>query len=77
MIPFIFEVIQVERETVMIAWRFHWGLRELGQYFVVLSSIVICMLNLSVVFICVVIMHHFVVYLWRLFIMFNDVGVIL
>ena len=27
----LFLVFQVERETVMIAWRLHWGLRESGQ----------------------------------------------
>ena len=27
---FIFVVIQVERETVMTAWRLHWGIRESG-----------------------------------------------
>ena len=29
---FTFVVIQVERETVMTAWRLHWGSRELGKY---------------------------------------------
>ena len=28
----IFVVFQVERETVMTAWRLRWGLRELGHY---------------------------------------------
>ena len=27
---FIFVVIQLERETVMTAWRLHWELRESG-----------------------------------------------
>ena len=26
----LFLVFQVERETVMTAWRLHWGIRELG-----------------------------------------------
>ena len=26
----LFLVFQVERETVMTAWRLHWGLRESG-----------------------------------------------
>ena len=37
---FIFLVIQVEREIVMIAWRLHWGLRESGQ------CLVMCCLSL-------------------------------
>ena len=27
---YLFLVFQVERETVMTAWRLHWGLRESG-----------------------------------------------
>ena len=58
---FIFVVIQVERETVMTAWRLHWGIRELGQYRVICClSYLFRMLNLSIEIICVVVMPCFV-----------------
>ena len=46
--PLIFMVIQVERETVMTAWRLHWGTRELGQYWVIccLSCCFACLIYL-------------------------------
>ena len=59
----IFVVIQVERETVMTAWRLHWGyLRVRPILCHMLSSIVIRMFNISIVSLCVVIMHNFVVH---------------
>ena len=48
------------RETVMIAWRLHWGLLRVRPILChMLSSIVIRMFNLSTVSICIVIMHKF------------------
>ena len=56
----IFVVIQVERETVMTAWRLHWGHQRVRPIFChMLSSIIIRMFNLSTLSICVVIMHKF------------------
>ena len=44
---------------------------ELGQYLVVCClPFVIRMFNLSIMFICIFIMYHFVFYLWHLLIMF-------
>ena len=62
----------------MTAWRLRWGIRESDQYFYhLLSSFVIRMLNLSVVFICVVVMHHSVIYLWCFILLcLNNCGVI-
>ena len=66
--PFIYVVIQVERETVMTVWRLHWGFRELGQYLVIYClSFVIGMLNLFIVilFLCRYDAHFF--YLFVIF----------
>ena len=52
--PFIFVVIQVERETVMIAWRLHWG--DLESQINVLSYVVFL---LSIVSIRIIIIHIF------------------
>ena len=56
----IFVIIQVERKTVMTAWRLRWGLLRVRPILCyMLSSIVIRMFNLSTVSIYVVIMHKF------------------
>ena len=55
---FIFVVFQVERETVITAWRLHWGVLEIpANILSYVVFIVICMLNLSVMIICIIIMH--------------------
>ena len=47
---FCFVVFQVERETVMTAWRLHWGLLRVSPILChMLSSIEICML----IYLCV------------------------
>ena len=57
---FIFVVIQVERETVMAAWRLQLGtLRVRPLLCHMWSSIVIRMFNLSIVSFGVIIMHKF------------------
>ena len=57
---FMFVVFQVERETVMTAWRLHWGYQRVGPIlFHMLSFVVIRMFNLSIVSFDVVIMHKF------------------
>ena len=65
----------------MTVWRLHWEIREsreLDQYFChMLSSVVIRMLSLSIVFVCVVIMHHSVIYLTHFILLcLNNCGVI-
>ena len=73
---FIFAVIQVEWETVMTAWRLHWGLRESDQYSChMLSSVVIRMLSLSIVFVCIVIMHIFFCDLFTIFLYYVLINV--
>ena len=66
--PFYIVVIQVERETIMTAWRLHWELRESDQYFIIYCLFfVIRMLSLSFVSICIVIMHIFLCDLFTAF----------
>ena len=58
---FMFVVIQVERETVMTAWRLRWGFRESDQYFVIcLSFMLLRMLNLFVFYFCDVFVVSFI-----------------
>ena len=57
----IFVVIQVERETVMTAWRLHWGtwrVRPIPSH--MLSSMLFRMLNLSVFHFCDVFVTSFI-----------------
>ena len=57
----LFLVFQVERETVMTAWRLHWRLRESDQYFVIcLFFMLLRMLNLSVFYFCDVFVASFI-----------------
>ena len=56
----IFVVNQVERETVMTAWRLRWGLKRVRPILShMLSSMLFRMLNLSV-FILVMYLCHFI-----------------
>ena len=68
------------RETVMTAWRLHWGLRELSQYRVICCmSFVICMLSLSVVilFSCRYNARFFFIFIFHPYLHFNNFDFIL
>ena len=75
---FMFVVIQVERETVMTAWRLHWGpLESQANILSYVVFIVIRMLNLSAVIICIIVMYCLVFQLWHFILLcLNNCGVI-
>ena len=75
---FMFMVIQVEQETVMTAWRLHWGVLESqANILSYVVFIVIRMLNLSVVIICIIVTHCLVFQLWHFILScLNNCGVI-
>ena len=74
----LFLVFQVEREAVMTAWRFHWGVLESqANILSYVVFIVILMPNLSVVIICIIVMHCLVFQLWYFILLcLNNCGVI-